>query len=67
MACYKVSQDFVTMPPFGAFRDAESYYATLGHEVTTGPATSRALIAISVASALAMRVTPWKSWSPNWA
>jgi antirestriction protein ArdC len=34
MACYNVSQDFVTMPPFEAFRDAESYYATLAHEVT---------------------------------
>src|ERR1700694_5487719 len=34
MAYYNVSQDFVTMPPFEAFRDAESYYATLAHEVT---------------------------------
>jgi antirestriction protein ArdC len=34
MACYNFSQDFVTMPPFEAFRDAESYYATLAHEVT---------------------------------
>jgi antirestriction protein ArdC len=34
MACYNVSQDFVTMPPFEAFRDSESYYATLAHEVT---------------------------------
>jgi antirestriction protein ArdC len=34
MAYYSVSQDFVTMPPFEAFRDAESYYATLAHEVT---------------------------------
>jgi antirestriction protein ArdC len=34
IACYNVSQDFVTMPPFEAFRDAESYYATLAHEVT---------------------------------
>jgi antirestriction protein ArdC len=31
-ACYVVSQDFIRMPPFEAFRDAESYYATLGHE-----------------------------------
>jgi antirestriction protein ArdC len=34
MAYYNVSQDFVQMPPFKAFRDAESYYATLAHETT---------------------------------
>ena len=34
MAYYNVSQDFVQMPPFAAFRDAESYYATLAHETT---------------------------------
>jgi antirestriction protein ArdC len=32
MAYYNVSQDFVQMPPFEAFRDAESFYSTLGHE-----------------------------------
>jgi antirestriction protein ArdC len=32
MASYNVSQDFVQMPPFEAFRDAESFYSTLGHE-----------------------------------
>jgi antirestriction protein ArdC len=25
-------QDFVQMPPFEAFRDAESFYSTLAHE-----------------------------------
>ena len=25
--------DYIQMPPFEAFRDAESYYATLAHEV----------------------------------
>ena len=34
MAYYNVSQDFVQMPPFECFRDAESYYATLAHETT---------------------------------
>jgi antirestriction protein ArdC len=33
-AYYSVSADRVQMPPFEAFRDAESYYATLAHEVT---------------------------------
>jgi antirestriction protein ArdC len=34
MAFYNVSQDFVQMPPFESFRDAESFYATLAHETT---------------------------------
>ncbi len=33
-AYYNVSQDFIQMPPFEAFKDAESYYATLAHEAT---------------------------------
>ncbi len=33
-AYYNVSNDFVQMPPFEAFRDVESYYATLAHEMT---------------------------------
>ena len=28
------SADYIQMPPFEAFRDAESYYATLAHEAT---------------------------------
>jgi antirestriction protein ArdC len=31
-AYYSVSTDHVQMPPFESFRDAESYYATRGHE-----------------------------------
>jgi antirestriction protein ArdC len=34
MAYYNIGSDFVQMPPFEAFRDAESYYATLAHECT---------------------------------
>ncbi len=34
MAYYSVSSDHVQMPPIEAFRDAESYYATLAHETT---------------------------------
>lgn len=33
-AYYSVSADHVQMPPFETFRDAESYYATLAHEMT---------------------------------
>jgi antirestriction protein ArdC len=31
-AYYNISSDFVRMPPFESFRDAESYYAIRGHE-----------------------------------
>lgn len=34
VACYSVVTDSVRMPPFETFRDAESYYATLAHELT---------------------------------
>lgn len=34
LAYYTSGDDHVQMPPFEAFRDAESYYATLAHEVT---------------------------------
>lgn len=33
-AYYSVTHDHVQMPPFEAFRDAQSYYATLAHECT---------------------------------
>lgn len=34
MAYYSATSDHVQMPPFESFRDAESFYATLAHEVT---------------------------------
>ncbi len=33
-AYYRPSQDIIRMPDFQAFRDGESYYATLAHEMT---------------------------------
>lgn len=33
-AYYTITHDYVQMPPIEAFRDAESYYATLAHECT---------------------------------
>ncbi|MFA5911063.1 MAG: zincin-like metallopeptidase domain-containing protein [Vicinamibacterales bacterium] len=33
-AFYRPSADSIVLPPFEAFRDAESYYATLAHETT---------------------------------
>ncbi len=31
-AYYAISHDYIQMPPFECFRDAESFYQTLGHE-----------------------------------
>lgn len=31
-AYYSVAHDYIQMPPFECFRDAEAYYQTLGHE-----------------------------------
>ena len=33
-AFYRIDQDYVQMPEFGAFTDAEQYYATVAHELT---------------------------------
>lgn len=33
-AYYTAAGDYVQMPPFEAFREAEAYYATLAHELT---------------------------------
>jgi len=33
-AFYAIHADYVQMPPFETFKDAESYYATLAHEAT---------------------------------
>ena len=67
-AFYVPSLDYIQMPPFEAFRDAQGYYATLAHECThwTRHADPR-LTAISGASASAMKAMPAKSWSPSWA
>ncbi|MGE3336001.1 MAG: ArdC family protein [Rhodospirillaceae bacterium] len=32
-ACYRPSRDVILMPSFDSFRDAQSYYATLSHEL----------------------------------
>ena len=33
-AYYNITDDFIQLPPFESFRDAESYYATRAHETT---------------------------------
>lgn len=34
MVYYSPARDFIQMPPFEAFKDKESYYATVLHELT---------------------------------
>jgi hypothetical protein len=53
-------------PPFGAFRDAESYYATLAHELTHWTSIRSVLTVTSAARAGAMKVTAAKSLSLSW-
>jgi antirestriction protein ArdC len=42
-AYYAAGTDHIQMPPFEAFRDAESYYATLAHEGSHGTKHSKRL------------------------
>lgn len=51
-AFYQPSSDTVQMPKFEAFRDAESYYAVLGHEITHN------------ADIQIMPINPWMSQTP---
>ena len=46
-AFYAPARDAIQLPPFEAFKDKESYYATALHELATGRSTSAALNAIS--------------------
>ena len=66
-AYYNIGSDFVQMPPFEAFRDAESYYAILAHECTHWTGTIPALPANLAASAGAMPDTRWRNWSQSLA
>jgi antirestriction protein ArdC len=65
-AFYAIEPDYVQLPPFESFTDAESYYSTKFHELThnadigitvTGLGIPHAWRGISAASAGAMRVT----------
>ena len=65
-AYYSIHNDYVQMPPFETFRDAESYYATLAHETTHWTCHPIALTGNSVVSAGATKAMPPKNSSPNW-
>ena len=64
-AFYSPSQDFIRMPPFEAFRDAESHYSTLAHETVHWTRHPTRLDATSAANASATKATQSKSWSRN--
>ncbi len=66
-AYYATGSDHIQMPPFEAFRDPESYYATLAHESTHWTRHPRALTAASRRSASAMKAMQWKNWLPSLA
>jgi len=42
-AFYNFTNDYIQMPPFESFRDAESYYGTLAHETTHATASKARL------------------------
>jgi antirestriction protein ArdC len=62
MAYYSAGTDHVQMPPFECFRDAESYYATLAHEMTHWTKHPKRLDRILAASVSAIRDTLSKNW-----
>ena len=66
-AYYTIGADYVQMPPFEAFRDAESYYATLAHECTHWTRHRSRLDRTLGASSWAMPATRWKNWWRSWA
>jgi antirestriction protein ArdC len=66
-AYYNIGSDFVQMPPFEVFRDAESYYATLAHECTHWTRAKSRLDRDLGRKSGAMLVMRWKNWWPNWA
>ncbi len=65
-AYYMIGEDRVQVPPFEAFLDPQSYYATLAHECPIGRGIRAASTATSGANAGAIRPMPGKSWWPNW-
>ena len=66
-AYYAEGPDYVQMPPFETFRDAESYAAVLGMKQPTGRNIASGWPATSVASAMATKAMRGRSWSPSLA
>jgi antirestriction protein ArdC len=64
-AYYSITHDHVQMPPFESFRDAESYYATLLHELTRWTRHETRLNREFGRSVGATRAMPPRSWLPE--
>ena len=65
-AYYAQEVDYVQMPPFESFRDAESYYSTLAHEMTHWTKHPARLARDFGASSGATKATRRKNSSPSW-
>ena len=76
-AYYAIDGDYIQMPPFESFRDAESFYATLAHEAchwTRHPSASIPNSDASVAGCVSasgfargLTSSPLSSWSAKLA
>jgi antirestriction protein ArdC len=64
-AYYAEGPDYVQMPPFETFRDAESHAATLALGI--GPNMASAWRATLVANVLATKAPHARNWSPSLA
>jgi antirestriction protein ArdC len=65
-AYYSLYGDYIQMPIIEAFKDPESFYATLAHESAHWTRTLPASIAASAARRGAMKAMRRRSWSPSW-
>ena len=66
-AFYAPSRDAIQLPPFEAFRDKESYYATALHELTHWTKhEAAALTGISARSVSAITAMRARNWLRNW-
>jgi antirestriction protein ArdC len=65
-AFYSQGADYIQLPPIEAFRDAESYYATLAHESAHWTKHPSRLDRELGRKQWAMKAMPEKSWSPSW-
>lgn len=66
-AFYLIDADFVQMPAFADFHRAESYYATLAHELTHWTRHPSRLDRDMGKKAWGDAGLPWRNWSRNWA
>jgi len=64
-AYYAEALDYVQMPPFETFRDAESYAATLAHELTHWTKHESAWHVTWAACAMMMKAMPARNSLPN--